>query len=447
MWLNETILLTGAISKTMRFVSLTNPADTISFQGAIENGAPQDGHSVYVPESVPRLDPNDIERLVGADPVLIGKTVLKPYVGEDISDGDLDAIVQGATTFDIPLVDVGDRKVLEVFHGPTGAFKDVAAQYLGQFLSYFYGQTGRRSLVLVMTSGDTGGAVAAGLGGMDGVDVLLGYPKGRVSQLQQEQLRRVAPNVHSLEVDGSFDDCLALVDEALDDVDLHEGINLTTANSINVGRLLPQITYHARIFSELGDAGADTRNVVPTGNGGDVMAGLLGWAMGVPSGGYVIANNRNNMLARYLADGLYKPMESVATPSSAMDIGNPKNGPRLRWLFGGDMERMRSVLSARTVGDGETFRTIQKVHSETGYVLDPHTAVGWAASEPGDVIIATASPDKFAEEIEKGTDIPVDNSAQLAKLRGVPERYTEMPNSIDAYKERIRDLQSGLAAA
>jgi threonine synthase len=372
--------------------------------------------------------------------------VLRPYVGDEIPEGDLDTIVREATTFDVPLVDVGDRKVLEVFHGPTGAFKDVAAQYLGRFLSYFYRQTGRRSLVLVMTSGDTGGAVAAGLGGMEGVDVLLGYPKGRVSQLQQEQLRRVDDNIHTLEIDGSFDDCLSLVDAAFEDEELQEGINLTTANTINIGRLLPQITYHARIFAELGDQAADTWNVVPTGNGGDLMAGLFGRAMGVPSAGYVMATNRNDMLAEYWRTGMYEPKRSVRTPSNAMDIGNPKNGPRLRWIFGNDMGLMHSVLRARSVSDEETFRTIREVHDETGYVLDPHTAVGWAASGPGDVIVSTASPEKFAEVIEKCTGIPVDNSAQLAELRRVPERYTEMPNSIEAYKEHIRTLRDLVAA-
>ncbi len=431
----------------MRFVSLANPEDAVSFQGAIEQGAPQDGHSVYVPEHIPRLDPHDIERISSGDPIEIGRAVLRPYIGDEIPEDDLDRIVRESTTFDVPLVDVGDRKVLEVFHGPTGAFKDVAAQYLGQFLNYFYQQTGRRSLVLVMTSGDTGGAVAAGLGDMDGVDVLMGYPKGRVSQLQQEQLRRVADNVHTLEIDGSFDDCLSLVDEAFKDDELQEGINLTTANTINIGRLLPQITYHAKIFSELGDEAAHTWNVVPSGNGGNLTAGLLGRAMGIPSGGYVMANNRNDMLTRYWKTGLYEPTDSVPTPSNAMDIGNPKNGPRLQWIFGGDMELMRSVLRAKSVSDDETFRTIKAVHAETGYVLDPHTAVGWAASGPGDVIVSTASPDKFAEVIEEGTGIVVDNSAQLAELRQVPERYTEMPNSIIAYKEHIRSLRGDLVAA
>lgn len=431
----------------MRFVSLANPEDSVSFQGALEKGAPQDSSSVYVPEYIPRLDPQEIESLVGADPVHIGKTVLSPYVNGEIPEADLDRIVREATTFDVPLVDVGDRKVLEVFHGPTGAFKDVAAQYLGRFLNYFYQQTGRRSLVLVMTSGDTGGAVAAGLGGMEGIDVLMGYPKGRVSQLQQEQLRRVAGNIHTLEIDGSFDDCLKLVDQAFEDDELQEGINLTTANTINIGRLLPQITYHTRIFSELGDEAAHTWTAVPSGNGGDVMAGVMGRAMGVPSGGHVIANNRNDMLTRYWKSGLYEPMRSVRTPSNAMDIGNPKNGPRLRWIFGDDMGMMRKVLRARSIGDEETFDTIRRVHDETGYLMDPHTAVGWAASEPGDVVVSTASPDKFAEVIERGTGIAIDNSAQLAELRRTPERYTEMPNSIEAYKEHIRSLRGDLVAA
>jgi threonine synthase len=430
----------------MRFVGLTDPTDVVSFQEALESGVPQDARSVYVPEYIPQLSPEEIHGLVGANPIDIGKTMLRPYVKEEISENDLDGIVRQATTFDIPVVDVGDRKVLEVFHGPTGAFKDVAAQYIGAFMSHFYQETGRRSIFLVATSGDTGGAIARGLADKPGIDVVVGYPKGRVSNLQQEQLRRVASNIHSLEVDGSFDDCLRLTEEALDDEGLQEHVNLTTANSINIGRWLPQITYHAGIFSQHGDRNA--RIVTPTGNEGNLGAGLLARAMGVPSRGYVAATNTNDSLVRYLESGLYQPMDtSIPTHSNAMDVANPKNWPRLQWLFDSDIDQMRGVLSARRVTDDETVKVMREVYDETGYILDPHTAVGWAASQPGDVIVATASPLKFAEEIEELTGIEVDNSAELSVLRETPERYAKMPNDPETYKDYIRNLQREPAAA
>lgn len=430
----------------MRFVGLSDPSDNVSFQEALESGVPQDAKSVYVPQFIPQLSLEEIRGLVGADTAAIGKTMLRPYVRDEMTEEDLDTIVEEATTFDIPLVDVGDRKVLEVFHGPTGAFKDVAAQYIGAFTSYFYEETGTPSIFLVATSGDTGGAIARGLANKPGVDVVVAYPKGRVSSLQQEQLRRVQPNIHPLEVDGSFDDCLKLTEEAMDDEELQEHVNLTTANSINVGRWLPQLTYHAGIFSKLGDPSA--RVVVPTGNEGNLAAGLLARAMGVPLRSYVAATNANDSLVRYLESGRHEPTKaSIPTRSNAMDVANPKNWPRLQWLFDNDINRMKDMLSARSVTDEETVRTMKEVHAETGYVLDPHTAVGWAASRPGDVIVATASPLKFAEEIEEMAGIQVDNSAELARLRETPERFTSMPNDPEAYKNFIRDLQRDLVAA
>jgi threonine synthase len=425
---------------------LSDPTDVVSFQEALENGVPRDTHSVYVPEYIPQLSPEEIRGLVGAEPADIGKTMLRPYVAGELSEGELDAIVEEATTFDVPLVDVGDRKVLEVFHGPTGAFKDVAAQYIGAFMSHFYQESGRRSIFLVATSGDTGGAIARGLADKPGIDVVVGYPKGRVSSLQQEQLRRVASNIHPLEVDGSFDDCLKLTEEAMDDPELQEHVNLTTANSINVGRWLPQLTYHAGIFSRLGDPSA--RVVVPTGNEGNLAAGLLARAMGVPLRSYVAATNANDSLVRYLESGRHEPTEaSIPTHSNAMDVASPKNFPRLQWLFGNDIDRMKDMLSARRVSDEETVRTMKDVYAEHDYVLDPHTAVGWAASRPGDVIVSTADPRKFAEEIEAMAGIKVDNSTELAELRETPERFTPMPNDTEAYKSFIRDLQRDLVAA
>ncbi len=422
----------------MRFVSLSNPEDTVSFEGAIFNGAPQDSSSLYVPDHIPYLSDEAIEELPGADRFQIGRIMLSPFVKDEIADDDLEKIVHRAATFATPLVDVDGRHVLELFHGPTMAFKDVAAQYLGSFMSYYNEQHGRRSTVLVATSGDTGGAIAHGLADMPGIDVVVAYPKGRVSQLQQEQLRRVANNVHPVEVDGTFGDCLKLTDAAFANAELRRALNLTTANSISLGRLLPQTTYYASLSSQLEATAGRTR--VPAGNLGNITSGLLTQLMGVPLPRFAIANNANNVLARYLASGQYEPRETIPTMSNAMDVDNPRNTPRFSWLFAGNIERMRGAVQAGWVTDKQTVLTINEVFAETGRVIDPHTAVAWYNSHRGDTIISTASPLKFAQEIYKATGIEVDDSSELARLRTRPERHVEIENCNEDFQEILEHL-------
>jgi threonine synthase len=431
----------------MRFTSLTNPADSVSFQEALANGLPKDPASLYVPESIPQLSGEDLDRLNGADPVEIGKVMLSPFVSDEIPEEDLEGIVREAVTFETPLVSVGDKKVLELFHGPTMAFKDVAARYMGSFMSYYNVQTGQESTVVVATTGDTGGSMARGLADMEGVDLVVVYPKNRISQLQQEQLRRVPANVHTVEVDGTFNDCLALTTAAFDNQELRDELNLTSANSINVGRLLPQTTYYAGLYSQL--KGEAARVVVPTGNLGNLTAGILARAMGVPLPNFLAANNANDALTRYLnTNGYYIPAETISTRSNAMDVNDPRNKPRLDWLFDGDITRMRDVVQAARVSDDETKNTIKRVYKETGYLLDPHTAVAWHASEvvknhhgQTDVIISTASPVKFAQEIFTAADIVVDDSEALAELRKTPERYTEI-DGVEEFTEFLRGIKS-----
>ena len=417
----------------MKFVSLTNPQDAVSFEDALSQGIARDG-SLYVPESVPQLSAADIQRLVGADKLQTARIILTPWVADEIPADDLAGIISQAASFETPLVDVGDKKVLELFHGPTMAFKDVAACYLSAFMSYFNQKAGRHSTVLVATSGDTGGAIAHGFANVPSLDLVVLYPKGRVSQLQQYQLRRVAKNVRSLEVDGDFNDCQQLVKQAFADHELSAKLQLTSANSINIGRLIPQITYYASLYGQLDDQGA--RVVVPTGNLGNLTAGLLARAMGVPLSSFVAANNMNDPLVRYLDSGQYKPGQSVQTLSTAMDVSAPNNFPRFSQLLGTDIAEVKKVVRAVRVTDDETIRTIKQVYKDTGYLLDPHTVVGWRASEvlggdQIDAIVATASPLKFAEEIFEKTGIKVDNSQLMTDLARRPERYWKIGNSIE----------------
>jgi threonine synthase len=430
----------------MRFASLTNPTDNVSFQEALANGLPKDPGSLYVPEHMPQLSGDDVERLVGADPVEIGKTMLSPFVGEEIPEKELESIVRVATTFDMPLVDVGGKKVFELFHGPSMAFKDVAARYMGGFMSYYSQRTGRESTVLVATSGDTADALARALGNMAGVNLVAVYPKNGVAQSQRQRLRRVPENVHAVETDGTFNDCVKFITAAFADLELRESLNLTSANSTNIGRLLPQTTYYARLYSQL--EGEPARKVVPSGNLGNLTAGVWADAMGVPLAPFLAANNSNDVLARYFATGYYTPTETIPTIANAMDVNDPRNKPRLDWLFSEDMDRMRTVIQATRVNDSEIVDTITRVHDETGYVLDPHTAVAWRASEAVkndrgtvDVIFSTASSVKFAEEIFEATGIEIDDSAALAEVRKMPERYTEI-DYVEDFLEFLRALKS-----
>jgi threonine synthase len=415
----------------MRFVSLSNPTDNVSLQEAIERGVPQDSNSLYVPEYIPQLSDEAVHSLVGADPIQIGKIMLSPYTSDEMTDAELDRIVCEAVTFDTPLVEVGDRKVLELDHGPTFAFKDVAARYLASIMSHYNRKSSRHSTIVVVSTGDTAKAMAEAVADMEGIDVVTIYPKDGVSEFQQVGLRRVAENVHPIELDGTFNDGLKLADAAFADPELRERLGLTTANSISIGRLLPQTTYYAGLHGKIEN---DGRIAVPVGNQGNLTAGLLTRAMGVPLPNFIGANNANGALFRHFQRGYFEPTEHVATLSNAMDVTDPKNSRRIEWLFGGDINLMRSVIEAAMVSDEQTAETIMRVHEETGYVLDPHTAVAWAASQSGDTIISTASKVKFASEIYRATGIEVDDSVELAQLRRRPERHVEIANDYNEFK-------------
>lgn len=426
----------------MQFVSLGNPSDVVPFEVALRRGIPPDG-SLYYPVEIPRLSDEQVTLLPQLGKHAIDAVLLHSWLGDEIPSEDLTRIVENAATFDTPTVAVGDKHVLELFHGPTMAFKDVAARYLAALMGYFNAKTGETSTVLVATSGDTGGAIAHGFGGVEGTRVVVLYPKGRVSQLQQEQLRRVAQNVYTLEVDGDFDDCQALVKQALGDKDLVEAVGLTSANSITVGRLLPQTLYYARAFAQLGGQ-KDLRFVVPSGNLGNITGGVLAQHMGIPVASFLAANNANNAIDRYAREGSFIPFAAVPTMSNAMDIGAPNNLPRLQRIFSGNIDAFRADIATAQVTDEQTVATIKKVYGDTGYLLDPHTAVAWYASEQNlgegthDVIVSTAAPEKFAEEITAATGIAVDNTAELAKLCKTQERYATIGNSLDELKEHIR---------
>ncbi len=420
----------------MNYFSTNRTAPTVNFQAALFRGLAPDG-GLYFPETFPRFSPDDLAGLSGADLPTVASAVLRQWFSDEIDTETLDAIAHDAQHFPIPLVQVGDLHVLELFHGPTKAFKDVAAQNLSRLMSHFLKQDDRQVTLLVATSGDTGGAIAHGFANIDNIEVYVLFPKGRVSGLQEEQLTRVAPNVHPIEVEGVFDDCQAMVKRAFNDADL-TALNLTSANSISIGRLIPQIIYYIYAYAQL--QRDDIAFVVPSGNFGNLTGGLFARQMGLPFEHFIAATNENDAAVRYITSAEYSPRPTIQTLSNAMDVGNPSNFVRILELFNYDYDAFVKVLQAYKVSDAETAETIQRVYESTGYLLDPHTAVGWLVAErhadPSltNVLVATADPLKFSAEIRTNTGIEIDDSAAITALRSRPQRKTAIDNDYDALK-------------
>jgi len=336
-------------------------------------------------------------------------------LGDEIEYNDLKIISEKAINFDLPIVPVGNFKVLELFHGPTMAFKDIGARFLAQFMSYFIRNNPKQSekTIFVATSGDTGGAVANAFSGVEGVNVVILFPKGRVSQLQRLQLTRVGNNVIPIEVDGFFDDCQSFVKKAFSDKEITQKLSLTTANSINISRLLPQMLFYIWTYQQLV---TDKINfIVPSGNFGNLTAGLFAKKYVINNAKFVVANNANHPFFDYLNTGKYEPKQTIETISNAMDIGSPSNTERIFKLYDRKLERIKNDVCARVVSDQQTVETIQQVYDQYGYLLDPHTAVAWRAAESAkrsdyeNVIISTAAPEKFAQIIKRRTGIDVDD--------------------------------------
>ena len=414
----------------IRYYSTNGNAPKVTFQEALFRGLAPDG-GLYFPDQFPTFSAEEIDNLRGASLQEVAYQVLSKWFSDEIDDDAIRHIAIDAQNFPIPMHKVGDMHILELTHGPTLAFKDVAAQNLPRLMSYFLQKDAQRIKLLVATSGDTGGAIAHGFSDIPNIDVYVLYPKGRVSALQEEQLTRVADNVHPIEVDGVFDDCQAMVKRAFNDPDLAH-LRLTSANSISIGRLIPQVIYYVYVYAVLGRD--DIQFIVPSGNFGNLTGGLFARAMGLPFNSFIAATNANDSAVRYIETAQYEPRTSIKTLSNAMDVGNPSNFVRVLELFQHDYEAVRDVMDAYKLDDEATVATMRAVQDLYSYLLDPHTAVGWAiAQEQSDpmmerVLIATAAPVKFANEIEQAAGITIDDSAEIAKLHTRPQRKTSIPN-------------------
>lgn len=396
----------------MRYSSVNGKSPAVGFRDALFHGMASDG-GLYVPEQIPHLPTPFLDSLSSQSLHTIGRQIVSHFV-DDIPAQDLLRLIERAWTFPIPLVKLEENLfLLELFHGPTLAFKDVGARFMAQALSYFLEKEQRHITIAVATSGDTGSAVAHGFYNVPHVDVFVLYPSGRISKLQEQQMTTLGGNIHALEVRGTFDDCQRLVKQALADREVVEARNLTTANSINVGRLIPQIIYYVWAIAQLQSLhGIQTPPtiVVPSGNFGNLTAAAYAQSMGTPIDSFVAATNANDVVPEYLASGTFTPRASVQTYSNAMDVGNPSNLARLQFLYKNHVETMRRDIQAESVTDEETVDEIRTTYERTGTVLDPHTAVGVRAARriygsafPKPVIVAaTAHPGKFPEVVQRG---------------------------------------------
>jgi len=394
----------------MKYYSTHKNAPEATLQEAVVKGLASD-RGLFMPERIKPLSAEFYETIDQLSFQEMACQVADAFFGEDVPADVLKEIVYDTLSFDAPLVRVADPIYsLELFHGPTLAFKDVGGRFMARLLGYFIRKEGKRHVnVLVATSGDTGSAVANGFLGVEGIHVYVLYPKGKVSEIQEKQFTALGQNITALEVDGTFDDCQALVKAAFMDAELNEKLVLTSANSINVARFLPQAFYYFYAYAQLKKLGKADQMVicVPSGNFGNLTAGLFGKRMGLPVKRFIAANNRNDIFCQYLRTGVYTPRPSVTTLANAMDVGDPSNFARILDLFGNSHPDIAAEISGATYTDTQIRETVQAVWLQTGYLLDPHGACGYRALQdhlqPGEtgVFLETAHPAKFLETVEE----------------------------------------------
>ena len=427
----------------MQYYSTEGRAPMASLRKAVVQGLAED-RGLYMPERIPVLPADWLRRLPELSFVKISQEVAAAFFGEDIPRAELDRIVAETLSFDCPAEKVEDGiYALELFHGPTLAFKDVGARFMARLLAHFT-EEGNVN-VLVATSGDTGSAVANGFLGVPGTHVFVLYPKGRVSPVQECQFTTLGRNITALEVDGSFDDCQALVKTAFLDDDLRGALRLTSANSINVARFLPQAFYYFHGYAQLARLGLADRLVVcvPSGNFGNLCAALVARRMGLPVRRFIAANNRNDVFFNYLQTGSYTPRPSIRTLANAMDVGDPSNFARILDLYGHRWTDIRKDISGAVVGDGTILSTIRQCYSEIGYLLDPHGACAYRALKDGlregetGLFCETAHPAKFRETVSRATGIDVDLPPRLAAFLTGTKQTLPLPASFPAFKSLL----------
>ena len=432
----------------MQYFSTNHQSPKVDFKQATINGQAPD-RGLYFPAHIPFLSKEIIENIASYSNEEIAFQVIKPFVGDTIPEVDLRKIVNETINFDIPLVKVTDAIYsLELYHGPTLAFKDIGARFMSRCLGYFVKDLSKKVTVLVATSGDTGGAVANGFYDVDGVDVVILYPSGRVSSVQEKQLTTLGKNIHALEVAGTFDDCQQMVKQVFTDEALNEKLFLTSANSINVARWLPQQFYYFFAYKQWSLKNNPPVIAVPSGNFGNICAGILAHVSGLPVKHFIAACNANDIVPNFMQTEKYEPKKAVATISNAMDVGNPSNFIRILEIFQHQFVSLKKVLSSCSISDQETKDTLQKVYQTERYLLDPHGAVGYLALqrylqnnpvEKG-IVLETAHPVKFYEVVEPviGEVVPIPAAVQQQLL--LEKKSTKIAAEVDLLKGFLLSL-------
>ena len=427
----------------MKYYSTNKKAPLASLQEAVTKGLASD-KGLYMPEKIKQLPASFFNKMKDMSFQEIACVVADAFFGEDIEADTLKSIVYDTLNFDTPIVHVKDNIYsLELFHGPTLAFKDVGARFMARTLGYFIKKQGLTDInVLVATSGDTGSAVANGFLGVEGIRVFVLYPKGKVSSIQECQFTTLKQNITALEIDGTFDDCQALVKAAFMDEDLNKKMQLTSANSINVARFLPQAFYYFHAYAQLARQGAANNVVfsVPSGNFGNITAGLFGKRMGLPVKRFIAANNKNDIFLKYLQTKEYTPRPSVATLANAMDVGDPSNFARILDLYGYDHEAICKDISGCRYLDEDIRSTLKNCYQETGYLLDPHGACGYQAlldelkSDETGIFLETAHPAKFLETVESIIEEKVEIPQKLQAFMQGKKQSIELSKDFDDLK-------------
>ena len=431
----------------MKYYSTNGKAPLASLEKAVVKGLAED-RGLYMPERIEKMPKAFFEDISSMSFQDIAYNVASNFFGEDVDEDALQDIVYDTLSFDCPVVKVTDNIYsLELFHGPTLAFKDVGARFMARLLGYFIGKSGKSGLVnvLVATSGDTGSAVANGFLGVEGIHVYVLYPKGKVSPIQECQFTTLGQNITAIEVDGVFDDCQALVKSAFMDDELNKHMKLTSANSINVARFLPQSFYYFNAYARMKEQlnGNQLVMCVPSGNFGNICSALFGHEMGLPIDRFIAANNANDVFYNYLQTGQYNPKPSVQTLANAMDVGDPSNFARIYDLYGKSHARISRLISGATYSDEQIAETMRQCYNETGYILDPHGACGYRALKEGlregeiGVFCETAHPAKFKEKVDAilGTDIEI--PARLRAFMDGEKQSVEMSKDFADFKQYL----------
>lgn len=432
----------------MLYFSTNHNSPIVDFKEATINGqAPDKG--LYFPQTIPVLSDQFIKNIESYTDEAIAYEVIKPYVGNAIHATKLKKIVEETINFPIPLVPVNDSIFsLELFHGPTLAFKDVGARFMSRCLGFFVKNQPKKVTVLVATSGDTGGAVASGFYDVPNVDVIILYPSGKVSRVQEKQLTTLGKNIHALEVNGSFDDCQQMVKDIFASAADFKNLFLTSANSINVARWLPQQFYYFLAYKQWADKNNPPVIAVPSGNFGNICAGILAKASGLPIPHFIAACNANDVVPQFFESNIYTPKKSVQTISNAMDVGNPSNFVRILEIFDQQIGALKNLVSAISVSDEETKATLKKVYQEYNYLLDPHGAVGYHAledylqqhpSQKG-IVVETAHPVKFFDVVEPVINMPVPIPPVIEAQLKLAKKSVLMENSSEALRDYLMKL-------